>query len=80
MQPGYVSLQVLAIQSGGRVFNSTNDLAKAIADCAADAESFYVRSFNAPPAEGPNQYRAVGVSVDKPANTVRTRSGYYNQP
>jgi len=80
MQPGYVSLQVLAVQSGGRVFNSTNDLTKAIADCAADADSFYVLSFNAPPAEGPNQYHAVGVSIDKPASTVRTRSGYYNQP
>lgn len=80
MQPGYVSLQVLAVQSGGRVFNATNDLTKAIEDCVADAQSFYVLSFNAPPAEGPNQYHALGVSIDKPANTVRTRSGYYNQP
>jgi VWFA-related protein len=80
MQPGYVSLQVLALQSGGRVFNSTNDLTKAIADCAVDANAFYVLSFNAPPAEAPNQYHALGVSVDKPANTVRTRSGYYAQP
>jgi VWFA-related protein len=80
MQPGYVSLQVLAVQSGGRVFNSTNDLTKAIADCAVDAEAFYVLSFNVPPAEGPNQYHAVGVSIDKPANTVRTRMGYYSQP
>ncbi|MFZ0319260.1 MAG: VWA domain-containing protein [Candidatus Sulfotelmatobacter sp.] len=80
MQPGYLSLQVFAVQSGGRVFNSTNDLTKAIADCAADADSFYVLSFNTPPAETPNQYHALGVSVDKPANTVRTRSGYYTSP
>jgi VWFA-related protein len=80
MQPGYLSLQVLAVQSGGRVFNSTNDLTGAIANCAADADSFYVLSFNAPPADGPNDFHSLGVTVDKPGLTARTRTGLYVQP
>ena len=35
--PGNLGLPVLAVQSGGRVFNTSNDLATAIADCVADA-------------------------------------------
>jgi VWFA-related protein len=80
VQPGYLSLQVLAVQSGGRVFNSTNDLTRAIADCARDADSFYVLSFSAPRADGPNQHHSLAVTVDKPGSTARTRSGYYAQP
>jgi VWFA-related protein len=80
VQPGNLSLQVLAVQSGGRVFNSTNDLTGAIANCAGDADSFYVLSFNSARADGPNEYHTLGVTVDKPDSTVRTRTGYYAQP
>lgn len=80
VQPGYLSLQVLAVQSGGRVFNSTNDLTRAIADCARDADNFYVLSFDAPRADGPNQHHSLAVTVDKPGSTVRTRTGYYAHP
>jgi VWFA-related protein len=80
VQPGYVSLQVLALQSGGRVFNSTNDLTGAIADCARDADSFYVLSFDSSRADGPNQHHSLAVTVGKPGSTARTRTGYYAQP
>jgi VWFA-related protein len=80
VQPGDLSLQVLAVQSGGRVFNSTNDLTTAIANCAADADAFYVLSFNAPPADVANEYHTIDVTVSKPGSTARTRSGYYIRP
>jgi VWFA-related protein len=80
VQPGHLSLQVLALQSGGRVFNSTNDLTSAIANCSGDGDSFYVLSFNSARADGANEYHALGVTVDKPGSTVRTRGGYYAQP
>jgi hypothetical protein len=73
-------LQVLATQSGGLVLNSTNDLASAIADCVSDANAFYVLSFDAARADHPNEYHALGVTIDKPGLTARTRMGYYAQP
>lgn len=78
--PGNLALQVLAVQSGGRVLNSSNDLANEIAQCAADGKAFYVLSFEAARADHANEYHAIGVTVDKPGTTARTRTGYYAQP
>jgi VWFA-related protein len=78
--PGDLSLQVLAVQSGGRVINGTNDLTSAIAKCAADAEAFYVLSFNARHADQPDEYHTLSVAVDRPGTVARTRTGYYAQP
>ncbi len=78
--PGNLGLPVLAVQTGGRVLNLTNDITTAIAECAADAGAFYVISFDAPRADKPNEYHSLAVKVDKPGATARTRTGYYNQP
>jgi VWFA-related protein len=78
--PADLSLQVLAAQSGGRVVNSSNDITTEIAECAADADAFYVLSFNASRADEPNEYHALEVKVTKPGVKVRARSGYYSQP
>ncbi|MFZ0199283.1 MAG: VWA domain-containing protein [Candidatus Sulfotelmatobacter sp.] len=80
LEPGDLGLQVLAVQSGGRVLNSTNDLTTAIAECAADANSFYVLSFAPARADRVNEYHAIGIKVDKPGVVARTRTGYYAQP
>jgi VWFA-related protein len=77
---GNLALEVLAIHSGGRVLNSTNDLIAAIGECAMDAHAFYVLSFEGPRADQANEYHALDVTVDKPAITARTRTGYYAQP
>ncbi len=79
-QPGNLALQVLAVQSGGSVVGATNDLDAAIANCVADADSFYTITFSADPAGKPNTYHAIGVSVNKPGTAARTRTGYYAQP
>ena len=78
--PGDLGLQVLVVQSGGRVFNSSNDLTAAIANCTADADAFYVLSFDAARADQANEYHSLGVTVDKPGIAARTRTGYYAQP
>jgi VWFA-related protein len=79
-QIGNLGLQVLAIQSGGAVINSTNDLATAMATCVADADSYYVLTFIPAAASKPDEYHALDVIVEKPGVTVRTRTLYYNQP
>jgi VWFA-related protein len=78
--PGNLGLQVLAVQSGGRVFTSSIDLADAIANCVADADAFYVLSFAAARAEQADDYHSLRITVDRPGITVRTRTGYYAQP
>lgn len=79
-QVGDLGLQVLAVQTGGLVFNTSNDLATPIAKCASDGEVFYVLSFEAPPADHADEYHSLAVTVDKPGVTARTRTGYYAQP
>lgn len=82
--PAALSLQVLAVQTGGRVFNRSNNLPDAIAaeitHSAADASPFYVLSFAAGAADKPNEYHSLQVKVNKPGLTARTRTGYYAQP
>ena len=80
MQVGNLALQVLAYQSGGLILNSSNDLAAEIATCVSDANSYYVLTFEAAAGDGPNQYHALEVNIDKPGMEARTRTGYYAQP
>jgi len=80
VQFGNVGLQVLATQSGGLVLNSSNNVADDFAKCVADANAFYVLSFASLPGDGPDDYHALDVKVDRPGVVARTRAGYYAQP
>lgn len=77
---GNLSLQVLAVQSGGRVLNSGNDLTSEIANCLNDAKTYYTLVFNEASALHPDEYHNISVLVDKPGLKARTRLGYYAQP
>jgi VWFA-related protein len=82
--PATISLQVLAVQTGGRVFNRSNDLPSAIGDeiakGASDASPFYVLSFQAGAADRANEYHSLEVKLAKRGLVARTRTGYYAQP
>ena len=75
-----LSLQVLAAQSGGIVSTSDSDVAGNLAKDLVDASSWYEITEKAVPAERPDEYHHVQVSVDQPGMKVRTRDGYYAQP
>ncbi len=75
-----LALPVLALQSGGRVLNGTNDLAGEIASCVAEAGVSYTISMQVSPSEAVNDYHSLEVNLTKPGLTARTNSGYYNQP
>jgi VWFA-related protein len=79
-QTGNVALQVLSLQSGGLVFNASNDIAGQISRCIADAAAFYTLTLDAAKADKPNEYHAIEVKVANPGLAARTRSGYYAQP
>jgi VWFA-related protein len=77
---GSLASQVLAVQSGGRVLNPNNDLSGQIADCLQDLSAFYTLSFDPPHADQADDYHEIKVLVNRAGLTVRTNSGYYNQP
>jgi hypothetical protein len=77
---GSLSLQVLAVQTGGRVMEPSNDIAGQIAACIGDIGTYYTLIFGAAPALAPNEYHELKVQVDRPGLSARTTGGYYNQP
>ena len=77
---GNLALKVLVNQTGGRILGPNNDLAGQIDQCIADANSFYRISFDPPPTETADEYHELKVQVDAPKASVRTNTGYYNEP
>jgi len=77
---GDLSLQVLAVQSGGLALTSSNDIASLLQRCLADAQDYYELSFDPAPADRRDEYHRLEVQVAKPGLTARTRQGYYAQP
>jgi VWFA-related protein len=77
---GNLSLQVLAVQTGGLALTSSNDVASLLNQCLVDAGSYYELSFDAAPADRRDEYHSLQIQVDKPGLTARTRQGYYAQP
>jgi VWFA-related protein len=77
---GDMALQVLAFQSGGRVFDSENDVAGEIERCVRDVNAYYVISFDPIPPDGPNDYHPLEVRLATPGLKAQTRAGYYGQP
>lgn len=75
-----LGLDALAHQSGGRTLNESKDLAAEIARCIADAESYYLLSFDSVPSNGPGEFHALRVQVNRPGAAARTNTGYYSQP
>jgi len=76
---GNLSLQVLAVQSGGLALSSSG-VAELLQRCESDLDAYYELTFNALPAEKPNEYHHVEIKVATPGLIARTRQGYYAQP
>jgi VWFA-related protein len=77
---GDLSLQVLAVQSGGLALASDNDVASLLQKCMTDTQAYYELSFVPAPADHRDEYHNLLVQVAKPGLTARTRTGYYAQP
>jgi VWFA-related protein len=77
---GNVGLQVLAVQSGGQVVESSTDAAAMIRECLADLNAWYEITIQPAPPDRPNEYHHIEVKVEKKGPTVRARDGYYSNP
>lgn len=75
-----LSLQVLAVQSGGLVATGNSDVAGNLEKYSADGAGGYNVTFDMAGAEHANEYHHLQVEVTTPGLTARTRDGYYAQP
>jgi VWFA-related protein len=75
-----LSLQVLAVQSGGLALNGSNDVVGGLKTCVADLNSWYEITIPATRADRPNEYHQIDVKTMQPGLIARTRNGYYAQP
>ena len=75
-----MGLQVLAHQSGGQILVVGKNLEGEIAQCIADADSYYVLSFDSPAATALGEFHSLQVKVNQPGLQVRTNTAYYGQP
>lgn len=78
--PGNLGVQVLAVQSGGLVLTSSNDVKALLQHCVDDTKAYYEIAFKPSPADTPNQFHRIEVKVAEPHLIARTRQGYYAQP
>jgi len=72
-----LSLQAFAWQSGGIVLNSTKDITAQIAGCVADAQTYYLLSFDYSPAPKFGERHLLDVRVGISGLATRTRTLYY---
>ena len=78
--PGYTSLQIMSIQSGGLALTGSNDIAGQLQRCMADFTAYYELSFDPPPGDRRDDLHTLQVKVSQPGVTARTRTIYYSQP
>jgi hypothetical protein len=71
---------VLAVQSGGRVFLSSKSLVERMNECVENAQTSYTFTFDPPLAARPDEFHSLKVELSQPALTPRTSAGYYDQP
>jgi hypothetical protein len=71
---------VFAIHSGGRAVDTPGDLGNQVADCIAEAQSYYTLTFDPAAAKHVDEYHELKLEVDQPQLKARTSAGYYVQP
>jgi VWFA-related protein len=75
-----VGLTILADQTGGQMFNASNDLFKAFPRLDEDLRSYYAVTYAAPRAEPDRRFHKIDVKVKRPGLSAKTRSGYTSLP
>jgi len=78
---GDMNFELLAPATGGRVYNSRNDVDAQIGTTIRDGGSYYTLTYT--PVNGSDAaqpYRRIQIKMNRPGLTATTRNGYYIQP
>jgi VWFA-related protein len=76
----YLSLYVIATQSGGGMLETRNDLAGLIGKRVEQANIFYSLTFDPQRTNKVDEYHALKLEVDKPDLTAHSKTGYFDEP
>ena len=71
-------LAPIAEWTGGRAYETTNDLGDAIRAAVDDSRMSYVLSYQPAPGAADGTFRPIAVSVRRPGVTVRHRTGHFS--
>jgi VWFA-related protein len=77
---GNLSEKVIAVQSGGVVIPPDFNLQGNIGKCIDMSSVVYRLSFDAPPADKPDQFHTLAIKIDRRGLKTYTNTGYYDQP
>jgi hypothetical protein len=73
------TMQLIAEDTGGRVFTNRNDLAHAVALSVDDGDAYYLLGYT-PTSKADGKFHKIEVQVDRPNVIVRARRGYFATP
>jgi hypothetical protein len=77
---GYLSLYVIATQTGGGILQTRSDLAGLISQRVEQANTFYSLTFDPQRTNQVDEYHALQAEIDKPNVTAHSLTGYFDQP
>ncbi len=80
MEIGNLALEVLALETGGRVLAPANDLAGLILQCQSEIGPYYTLTFEPPQPAEADEFHSLRVQMSGDGLTARTDTGYYNEP
>jgi VWFA-related protein len=80
MEIADLALEVLAVNTGGRVLDPGNDLSELILKCQSDIGPYYTVTFEPPPAAGGDEFHSLRVQASGDGLTARSDLGYYDEP
>jgi VWFA-related protein len=78
--PEDLALGVLAEETGGGIRGPSNNLVAEMNACLTHANAYYRISFDPQAAVREDEYHALHVDVERPGLTVRSNTGYYDEP
>jgi len=76
----YLSLHVIATQTGGGILETRNDLAGLMSKRVEEASPFYSLTFDPPRTNQVDEYHVLKVEVGNPDLTAHTSTGYFDEP
>jgi VWFA-related protein len=71
------ALETIALDTGGRYFGNSNDLANAIKSAMRESSSFYMLGYSPSNKKWDRKFREIKVQVNRPGVQVRYRRGYF---
>ena len=75
-----LALRAIAMQTGGGIVETRDDLAGLLSKQVGEASAFYSLTFDPPPTNQVDEYHALTLEVGNPALTVHTSASYFDEP